>query len=101
VSTQTLMTRTNCRVSPFVNKIQNFDFRLSPWNEYRYLVLGIFHGVRGKFPDGVSGDAVVSEMSSGNLPRTPCKISKTKNQDSKLIFILYPKGHKARERMYV
>jgi hypothetical protein len=27
---------------------------------YRFLVLGILHGVRGKFPDDVSGTAVGS-----------------------------------------
>jgi hypothetical protein len=39
---------------------------------YWLLVLGILLGVRGKFP----------ETSSGNLPRTPCTIPKTKNQYS-------------------
>jgi hypothetical protein len=36
----------------------NFDFRLSPWNEYWFLALGILHGVQDKFPDDVSGAAV-------------------------------------------
>jgi hypothetical protein len=52
----------------------------SPWNEYWFLVLWILHSVRGEFPDDVSGPAAASETSSGNLPRTPCKISKTKNR---------------------
>ena len=68
--------------------------------KYWFLVFGILHSVRGKFPDGVSGAAVgpiffyanswpvkmrltaAPETSSGNLPRTPCKIPKTKNQHS-------------------
>jgi hypothetical protein len=58
----------------------SLDFRLSPWNEVWFLVLVVLHGVRGKFPDDVLEAAVDLETSSGNLPRTPCKIPKTKNQ---------------------
>ena len=36
----------------------------------------------GKFPDDVSGPTAAPETSSENLPRTPCKIPKTKNQKS-------------------
>jgi hypothetical protein len=34
-----------------------FDFRLSPWNEYYFLVFGFLHGVRGEFIDDVSETA--------------------------------------------
>jgi hypothetical protein len=37
----------------------NLDFRLSLWNEYCFLVLGILHGVQDKFPDEVPGAAVI------------------------------------------
>jgi hypothetical protein len=56
------------------------DFRLSPWNEYWFLVLGFLHGVSGKFSVDVSGAAVGPETSPGNSPRTPCKTPKAKNQ---------------------
>jgi hypothetical protein len=90
------------------------NFKLSPWNEFWYLVLGVLHGVRGEFPAtfreplwvpssfvmsqsvnkqhsgmlpyiGVEwlvkmGPTAAPETSWGNLPRTPRKIPKTKNQ---------------------
>ena len=40
------------------------DFRLSPWNEYCFLVLGVLHGVRGEFTDDVSKNAVGSVFTS-------------------------------------
>ena len=46
------------------------EFKLSPWKQDRFLVLGFFHGERGKF----------SETSSGNSTRTPCENPKTQNQ---------------------
>jgi hypothetical protein len=67
------------------------------------LVLGILHGVKDKFPDDVSGAVVgtifnghkleskkplkmestaAPETSSGNIPYTPYKNPKTKNQYS-------------------
>jgi hypothetical protein len=42
--------------------------------------LGEIQKYRGEFSDGLSGAA--AETSSGNSPRTPCKIPKTKNQYS-------------------
>ena len=45
-----------------------------------FLVLGILHGVRGKFSEDVLEAAVGPETSSRNAPRTPGKISKTKNR---------------------
>jgi hypothetical protein len=55
-----------------------------------FLVLGFLHGVRGEFTEDVSKTAVspiltghelnVSETSSVNSPRTPCKNPKTKQQ---------------------
>ena len=81
------------------------DFRLSPWNEYWFLVLGILHGVQDKFPDDASevvvrpifngqelgffrsnswplkmGPTAAAETSLGNLSCTPCQIPKIKNQ---------------------
>jgi hypothetical protein len=56
------------------------DFKLSPWNEYWFLVLGFLHGVRGEFTDDVSVAAVGPETSLGNLPRTPCRIPKAESQ---------------------
>jgi hypothetical protein len=41
--------------------------------------MGILHGVQGKFPEDVSGAAVVPETSE-NLPCTPYKIPQTENQ---------------------
>ena len=54
------------------------------WTEiyYEFLVLGFLHGVRGEFPDDVSGPTAASETSSVNSPRTPCKSPKTNNQYS-------------------
>jgi hypothetical protein len=34
------------------------DFRLSPWNEYCFLVLGFLHGVQPEFIDNVLETAV-------------------------------------------
>ena len=47
-----------------------------------FLVFGFSHGVRGEFPDDVSGATVGPETSSENSPCTPCKKHKTKNQYS-------------------
>jgi hypothetical protein len=58
------------------------DFRHSPWNEYCFLVLGLLHGVRRKYPDDVSGPTAALETSSGNLTRTPCINPKTKKKKS-------------------
>jgi hypothetical protein len=55
-------------------------FKLSPWNEYWVLVLGILYGMRVEFSDDVSGSTAAPETSSENSPRTPCKAPKTKNQ---------------------
>ena len=57
--------------------VQRTDLRKN-W----FLVLGILHCVQGKLLDDVSGAAVGPETSSSNLPCTPCKIPKTKNQYS-------------------
>jgi hypothetical protein len=67
----------------------NTDFRLSPWNE-------------DKFANDVSGAAVgpifnvkmaptaAPKMSSANLPYTPCKNPKTRNQyfSSKITYVM-------------
>ena len=66
--------------SQTTDMLNNLNFKLSPWNEYWFLVLGFLHGVRGEFTDDVSGAAVGPETSLGNLPRTPYKNPKTKNQ---------------------
>ena len=67
-----------------------------------FLVFGFLHGVGGDFTDDVSGNAVspifighdswlvkmgptaVSETSSVNSPRTPCKNPKTKKQKNSI-----------------
>ena len=54
------------------------NINLESW----FLVLEILHGVRGKFPDDVSGTTASPETPSENLPRTPWKIPKTKYQYS-------------------
>jgi hypothetical protein len=63
-----------------VTSIISFDLRLSPWNKYWFLVLVILHGVRGNIPEDVSVPTATPKTSSGNLPRTPYKIPKTRNQ---------------------
>jgi hypothetical protein len=54
---------------------------------------GIVHGVRGEFPDDVSGPTAAGpETSSGNSRRTPCKIpynQKSTIFSTYLIFTLY------------
>ena len=58
-------------------------------------VLGILRGLRGKFPDDVSGAAVGSETLSGSLPRTPCKIPKIKNH-----YLFHGENLKSRYRLF-
>ena len=45
-------------VSQSVSLLVCLEFKLLPWNEYWFLVLGFLHGVRGEFSDDVSGAAV-------------------------------------------
>ena len=73
-----LLTPVSLRWSLSLKCWENFDFRLSSCNEYWFLVLGILHGVQGKFPD-VLVPTAAPQTSAGNLPCTPCRIPKTKN----------------------
>jgi hypothetical protein len=76
--------RENSRVaSQTKDMLNNLDFKLSPWDDYSFLVLRFLHGVRGEFFDDVSGSTAAPETSSKNLPCTPCKIPKTKYQHVK------------------
>ena len=88
----------------------NLGFRLSPWNKYCLLVLRFLHGVRRELMTtfqkpllvpsslGMSqlpsnsrpvkmGPTAVSETSSVNSLRTPCKHPRTKEQLHKCAFV--------------
>jgi hypothetical protein len=86
----------------------NLEFRLSPWNQYCFLVFRLLYGVWGEFTDVLEtavgpiftghelehiwaphslfplkmGRTVVSKTLSVNSPCTPCKNPRTKKQMS-------------------
>ena len=64
-----LLTPVSLRWSLSLKCWENFDFRLSSCNEYWFLVLGILHGVQGKFPDDVLGAAVGLILNGHKLER--------------------------------
>jgi hypothetical protein len=103
-STSCTETKTTGQIDTrFEQHLWDFYFRLLPSNEYWFLVLGILHDVQGKFSCDVSGASVgpiftghvfyalthdqwrwdptaAPETLSGNLPRPPCKVPKTKKE---------------------
>jgi hypothetical protein len=46
------------RLNVFESDLYTLDFKLPPWNEYWFLVLGFFHGVRGEFLDAAVANLI-------------------------------------------